>query len=57
MTKFLMFFKYNFRTFLIVVHQNRSHFGNPEGKLDKIGMLENENVVFGDLTLFDLTMI
>ena len=55
-TKFLMFLKYIFWAFLIVVHQNKGHFWNPETKLDKIGMLHNENFVFGYLTLFDLTL-
>ena len=56
MTKFLMFLKYDFRAFLIVVHQNKCHFWNPEAKLDNIGIFQNENFVFGDLTLFDLTL-
>ena len=31
-------------------------FWNPGAILDKIGMLQNKNIVFGDLTLFDLTL-
>ena len=34
--------KYDFRAFLIVVHQNKTHFWNPEAKLDKVVMLKNE---------------
>ena len=56
MAKPLMLFKYDFRAFLIIVHQNKSHFWNREAKLDNIGMLQNENSVFRDLTLFDLTL-
>ena len=39
-----MFLKYDFWAFLIVVYQNVSYFWNPEAKLDKIGMLQNENM-------------
>ena len=31
-------------------------FRNPELKLDKIGMLQNEHFVLEDLTSFDLTL-
>ena len=37
-TNLLMFLKYDFRAFLVVIHQNKGHFWNPEAKLDKIGM-------------------
>ena len=39
---FWCFFKYNFRAFLIVTHQNKCHFWNLEAKLVKIGMLSLE---------------
>ena len=55
MIKFLIFLKCNFLTFLIVVYHNKP-FGNHEAKLDKIGMLWEENFVFEHLTLLDLTM-
>ena len=57
-TNFSMPLKYNFWAFLIVVHQNKCHLWNPEAKLDmdNIAKLQNENFVFGDLTLFDLSL-
>ena len=36
--------------------QNKGHFWNPEAKLDKKGMLQNENLMFGELTSFDLAL-
>ena len=56
MTKFLTFLKYDFRAFLIVIYQNKCRFSNPEAKLVNKDIFLNENFVFGDSTLFDLTL-
>ena len=55
-TELLIFLKCDFLAILAAVHQNICHFWNTEAKLDKIGMLENETFMFGDLALFGMTL-
>ena len=43
----------HFLEFLIVVRKNKSHFWNPETKLDKTGMFLEEILDFENLTFFN----
>ena len=50
------FFEMQFLALLIFARE-KSHFWNPESKLDKIAMFLEENFQFSNMTTFDLTLI
>ena len=56
MTKCVIFFKIQFSGMSNRRTSKQKLFLESRAKLDKVGMLQNENFVFEDLTLFDLTL-